>query len=993
MKIEMLERRALLSVSFNPSTGLFTVSASTTGDVTTISQSGNTLTAVDAKVKYTYSASTIKSIKVSVGSGNDSVTIANTVTAPATVTGGSGKDTLVGGGGATVLVAGSGSDSLTCGSGPSTVMVGGGPETLVGGSGLDTFDFGAASVTPLVSPVPIGYVISPGSGVTTLSFVGTPSTVSVNVDLTNDLAVATFAGRTVMTAKMGQAAQITRVIGGAGDDSFTANSANDLLMGGTGSNTLTAGSGNDTLSGGGASTDFIFSPRSSPVNYTLNQSVAGTNQLNFQALPAGDDLTLNLLEDVMATYDNVTISDGKAGQFVNFNQILDGQGDDLITFNNKGDSMFGGGGADTIFGGTGADLIFPGSGYDVVSGGGGADTIESFSGDDVIYATNYLSDPSLVSPAVAALGATHLTKPAVTPVGVQIYAFGSGPASIVGSAGNDTLEGNGADTIHGMGGDDDIIAGGSGEPSVIFGDGGNDTITVGGGDTTVVGGGGTDSITAGTSGGANDFIDNNIPDNSSTSSGAAVIDAAALTANAIAAAQGLATPTYPLLGTPGNGSLIAGKSANMTVIGGLGDDTLEGGDGPATIVGGSGNELLVAGYGNDVVQGGAGDDTIVAGFGPDLLQGGQGNTTFFNVNGFADTVIGGAGENVAQQDPTGLSTISSNVQYVYQPGFVAAPPAPPASAFSASAAAAPGAKPAVAPAPIPVPSVVNGVLTVGSKTTAVGENIAVSEAGNIITATVIGLGVFPFNAGTITSAIVNGGSGDDTISLNTLLVPATVNAGNGNNSVVGGTGNETLIGGANRDTLIGGPGNNLIEGGNGTNSLYGGTGNDTIIGGSGFDNIYPGGFGISVPNDEEVDSIKGGTGDENLYMNNNADALSVRLDLGTITDLVTNTVTHVSGIRNFFAGPGSAVIVSPRVKFFGVNGGSGNTTIFGLGPGATLFGGFGQQTIYADSTGAVIDLIDAPAGSTAYYGKLNDTDSLDGSSGENIVRLTLAYPT
>ena len=422
----------------------------------------------------------------------------------------------------------------------------------------------------------------------------------------------------------------------------------------------------------------------------------------------------------------------------------------------------------------------------------GADTIESFAGDDVIYATNYLSDPSLLTPAQAAVAAQHTTKAAVTTPGVQIYDFTSGSASIVGSAGDDTLEGSGADTIHGMGGNDYISAGGSGASSEIFGDGGNDTIYAGLGDTTISSGGGMDSIVGGSAGGANDFIDNNIPDNSTTSSGSAVIDATALTANAIAAAQGLATPTYPLLGTAGTTSDIDGASANMTVIGGLGDDNIQGGDGPATIVGGSGNELLVAGYGDDVVQGGSGDDTIVAGFGNDLLQGGSGNNTFFNVNGFADTVIGGSGFNTAQTDPTGLSTLQ-NIQIIYSPDSTTLS-TPPVYGAPSTASAVPMVKavasPAVTPV-IPAPTVSGGVLTVGSKTATVGQNISVSQSGTTITATEVGVGTFAYSSTVVTSVVVNGGAGNDTISLNTLLVPANCNAGNGANSVVGGSGNET----------------------------------------------------------------------------------------------------------------------------------------------------------------------------------------------------------
>jgi len=66
----------------------------------------------------------------------------------------------------------------------------------------------------------------------------------------------------------------------------------------------------------------------------------------------------------------------------------------------------------------------------------------------------------------------------------------------------------------------------------------------------------------------------------------------------------------------------------------------------APLVAGTGNDLLIAGIGSDYLQGGSGDDTLAAGDGPDLMVGGTGDTTFLNLNGFPDTLVGGGGLNV-----------------------------------------------------------------------------------------------------------------------------------------------------------------------------------------------------------------------------------------------------------------------------------------------------------------------------------------------------------
>ena len=174
--------------------------------------------------------------------------------------------------------------------------------------------------------------------------------------------------------------------------------------------------------------------------------------------------------------------------------------------------------------------------------------------------------------------------------------------------------------------------------------------------------------------------------------------------------------------------------------------------------------------------------------------------------------------------------------------------------------------------------------------------------------------------------------------------------------------------------------------------MYGGTGSDTITGGSGTDYIIAGGYGVSIANNVEADSIKGGTGDETLYFSGNADPVLARLDLGTITDLTTGVVTHESGIRNFYAGAGNSTIVTPRTSTFSVDGGSGVNTIFGTGPRAILYGGIGTPTVYANSTGALIDLVGTTAGKTAYYGRLNATDSLDAGAGQDVLVALAAAP-
>jgi VCBS repeat-containing protein len=97
------------------------------------------------------------------------------------------------------------------------------------------------------------------------------------------------------------------------------------------------------------------------------------------------------------------------------------------------------------------------------------------------------------------------------------------------------------------------------------------------------------------------------------------------------------------------------------------------------------------------------------------------------------------------------------------------------------------------------------------------------------------------------------GAGDDTFSASTISVSVTVDAGIGNDVVVGGSGNDVIHGGEGDDTLVGGAGNDTLYGDAGNNSLAGGDDNDVIIGGTGNDHIE---------GDRGNDTLVGGDGSD-----------------------------------------------------------------------------------------------------------------------------------
>ena len=82
-----------------------------------------------------------------------------------------------------------------------------------------------------------------------------------------------------------------------------------------------------------------------------------------------------------------------------------------------------------------------------------------------------------------------------------------------------------------------------------------------------------------------------------------------------------------LVGGADDDQLYGGKHDDV-LVGGTGDDTLEGGDDEDFLIGGTGNDYLDGGDDDDVLIGGAGDDTLVYNDDNDVLLGGSGDDTF-----------------------------------------------------------------------------------------------------------------------------------------------------------------------------------------------------------------------------------------------------------------------------------------------------------------------------------------------------------------------------
>lgn len=104
-----------------------------------------------------------------------------------------------------------------------------------------------------------------------------------------------------------------------------------------------------------------------------------------------------------------------------------------------------------------------------------------------------------------------------------------------------------------------------------------------------------------------------------------------------------------ICGLGGNDRILGGGGGDV-VYGGPGDDFLDGGMGNDVLRGGPGNDDLVGRSGNDLLEGGTGGDRLVGGTGLDRLRGGPGVDAISALDGRADVVDGGVGNDVASLD-------------------------------------------------------------------------------------------------------------------------------------------------------------------------------------------------------------------------------------------------------------------------------------------------------------------------------------------------------
>ena len=540
----------------------------------------------------------------------------------------------------------------------------------------------------------------------------------------------------------------------------------------------------------------------------------------------------------------------------------------------------------------------PASGLLTAIGSSGKDTIK-FSRD---AAGNILTDDGTVTvlggtPTVANTNLIEAFGQAGDDTITLDETNGALPAAqLFGGDGNDTItSGSGNDLLFGQSGSDTLLGGGGNDQ--LFGGDGNDVLTGGSGNDQVFGQAGDDTMIW-NPGDGSDVFEGGDGDDTAQVNGGNGAETFTISANGtrVLFARTDPAPFTLDIGTTenlvlhangGDDVITAGNGLasliQLTLDGGAGNDTITGGDGNDALFGGDGNDLVAGGRGNDVAHLGAGDDTFVwnPGDGSDTVEGGPGTDTLLfngaNVNEHIDIAANGNHVRFTRD----VGNVTMDLHSVEQIQFNALGGADTITVEDLSG---------------------TGVKSVGIDLgSPPGSGTGDGQADTVIVngrasndhITIAGSGTSLTVAGLPAQISINGSEGaNDTLVINTLggndkIDASGLTAGVTHLTIDAGDGNDTIIGSGGADVLIGGAGNDIITGGLGSDVAFMGDGDDTFV--------WNPGDGSDIVEGQGGDDrlqFNGSNANENIDISANGSRVRLFRDVGNVTmDL--NGVEHV----------------------------------------------------------------------------------------------------
>lgn len=520
-----------------------------------------------------------------VDSANTSVVIYDTRDAPNTtgntIVGTVGNDTFTANGGSQDVYAWDGNDVVTSAGGTRLYDLGNGNDQItvtsavnadhfIGGAGSDTIDWSASGESGL------------------------------DINLVTGLAEDSGGSTEVMSG-------FENVAGTSGHDAITGTSSANIIYGLGGNDTILGGGGDDTIDGGAGddeiSTNNGYGSYSGGIGDDL--MIAGNSIESMDGGTGTDTVDMRSFNGSY-TVDMVSGTTNFAGEsFINFENIIMGNGTNNVTGTNGSNVMTGGTGSDIFNGGIGNDELNGGAGNDTLTGGSGIDSVNGGTGDDVILGsighfldhTNGGSGTDTLD--ISAHSTAQINGDTFNFLTQQMTTYG-GVLDLISI--ESFIDNSGSNTVF------------SGGHLVLNMGAGNDTVheaAVGGTNTFMLGSG-DDVLHINNSGIGGDNFDGGIGFDTIDFSNSNLTAGASINLNlgtlSLGGASEVMTNFENAVGSS-SGDFIFGTAGVNNLVGGDGDDRLYGLAGNDNLQGGADDDLLRGDAGNDVLGGGAGIDT------------------------------------------------------------------------------------------------------------------------------------------------------------------------------------------------------------------------------------------------------------------------------------------------------------------------------------------------------------------------------------------------
>jgi hypothetical protein len=437
--------------------------------------------------------------------------------------------------------------------------------------------------------------------------------------------------------------------GGPGRDGVNGQGGNDVLLAADGDDVLLGEAGDDALNGGNGADDI--------------RGGSGTDTATYAGYGSSQGVTVTL--DDAANDGNATVDAGRTDNVrSDVENLIGGNGDDVLNGSAKANSLTGRDGADIVNGRDGDDLLNGGTGSDLLAGGSGMDVSTYAARTGAVTVT--LDDIANDGDADDESADNVRTEKVITGSGDDTITgngdfneldSGSGEDSVEGGPSSDTIDGGpGNDTLYGEDGEDTVDGGpgndflGSGRNyDVLNGGEGNDTLADSGymgtgqamdggpGNDTLIPGDGIDDVDGG-----DGFDTANYQSHNYTEGTEPGPDGVVITLDNVANDGNRFDCTYFGSSECGAGTLDNVRTTIERVIG-----TTEEGDGD-TLVGDDNANMLVGSYGPDILRGMGGDDDLDANDGQvdQEIDCGAGSADVAHVDGFDPAPIGASCETV-----------------------------------------------------------------------------------------------------------------------------------------------------------------------------------------------------------------------------------------------------------------------------------------------------------------------------------------------------------